>query len=250
MNKAYLTIYLAKFKLETESARSYLGYLWWFIDPLINAMIYFLLFSVIMQRGGPDFIYFLFLGVFLWRWMDNTIAKASSGIISQANLLKKLYVNKEVLVYSEVLTVLSKFIVVFGVVYIVYVIKFGFNLSHLLLPVVMLAHLIFSIGLGSFLGAIIPIVPDVRLIYSHGMRLLFYPSGILFSISKLPEELQFYVGLNPLVGLFASYRNILIYNDKIYWSSIGVIFSVGMVFWLVGRMIIAKYDRVYAKFLY
>jgi ABC-type polysaccharide/polyol phosphate export permease len=154
MNKAYLTIYLARFKLETESARSYLGYLWWFIDPLMNALIYYLLFKVIMQRGGEDFIFFLFIGVFTWRWMDNTINKSSNSILTQANLLKKLYVNKEVLIYSETLFVLAKFLMVMGFVYLIYAFNFGFSINHLLLPVVMISHLTLSVGLGVFFGGL------------------------------------------------------------------------------------------------
>lgn len=249
IDQFYLIGYLAKFKLETESARSYLGYLWWVLDPLMNAMVYFLLFSVIMKRGGPDFIYFLFLGVLTWRWMDNTISKGALAVITQATLLKKLYVSKIVLVLSEMLTILSKFLIVFFIVYLVYLFKFGFNTKHFLLPIVMICHYIFSVGAGLFMSSIVPLAPDIRFMYSHGMRLLFYPSGILFSLSRLPKNLQAYLKINPFVGLFESYRNILMYNKPVVWNSLLGLLVLGVLLGWIGVHILKKYDRQYPKFL-
>ena len=249
MNKLYLTLYLAKFKLETESARSYLGYFWWFLDPMLNASIYYLLFDVILKKGGENFIYFLFIGIILWRWMDNTISKGLNSILIQTNLLKKLYVSKDILVFSEMLMVLSKFVVVFTVVYRVYFLKFGFHHSHAYLLPIMLCHYTFAVGMGMLLASIAPMAPDIRLVYSHAMRLLFYPSGILFSLSKLPERLQKYVALNPLVGLFESYRNILMYHQEVKWGGALILLIIGLVAGGVGQFVLKKYDRRYAKFL-
>lgn len=250
IDKFHLVTHLSRFKLETESFRSYLGVLWWFFDPLFMAATYYLLFSVIMRRGGTDFIFFLFLGVFFWRWLDNTIAKASTSVIGQTNLLKKIYVEKDVLVFAEATTVLVKFFLILSVVYLVYTIKFGFFAGHLFLPIVLGAQFILALGVGFFLASIVPLVPDIRLGYSYGMKLLFYPSGILFSLDRLPAKVSEYVQMNPLVGLFGSYRNILMYNEAPVWWSLLTCSLVGVIFFLVGKIILKKYDRVYPKFLH
>ena len=54
--------------LRAEAERTYLGVVWWFLDPLIHISIYYFVFSVIMSRGTENFIAFLAVGVIVWRW--------------------------------------------------------------------------------------------------------------------------------------------------------------------------------------
>ena len=237
------------FKLEEESRRSYLGYLWWIIEPLLNVAIYYLLFKVILERGSEDYIQFLFLGIIVWRWLSGAILKSSNSIIAQINLIKKININKILFPLSEVLSVTWKFLVIFIITVCIYSIFYKVTVNYIYLPLAVLSMFALISGTSVFFAAITPLFPDIKLFLPHFFRLLFYPSGILFSVDSLPDKLQFYVGLNPLVGGIQGFRKILIYGDAPEFMNLLLLFSLGLAFFIFGLWILSKNDKKYAKFL-
>jgi lipopolysaccharide transport system permease protein len=242
-----ITVY-TRAKLQAESERTFLGYFWWLLDPFIGVGIYYLLFKVFLNRGGEDYIAFLFLGLVTWKWFDNGVSRTSESILGAAGIFKKVYIHKSVFPSMEVLYHTWKFIVVFIVSLIVYAsIGYAQSIYMLTLPIILVVQFILIYGIGLFVSAVTPYIPDLKFFVGYSLRLLFYPSGILFDLRNIPEKYQIYVQINFFSGLVKSYREVIMYNNPPVWWGLLYALGVGIFFLLLGNYIINKKDKIYPK---
>ena len=80
--------------LKSESKRNYLGYLWLLIDPSITVLILYLVFGIIMNHRGTDFVLFLVIGLTNWQWFDNSINEGIRGIRDKIHILQQIPLEK------------------------------------------------------------------------------------------------------------------------------------------------------------
>ena len=101
-------------ELRTESSRTYAGYLWWVIDPIISLSVYALVFGVFMKRGGPDFVPFLAVGVVVFRWFNVSVLRAANSLIQHKGLIQRIYVPKPIFPAVAVLADGAKVVFLFS----------------------------------------------------------------------------------------------------------------------------------------
>ncbi len=237
-----------KSKLQAEAERTYLGYFWWVLDPLVGVAIYYVLFKLFLKRGGPDYIPFLFLGLITWKWFENGVSRSAETLLGAASIFKKVQIHKSVFPSVEVLYHTWKFLIVFLFVILVYaIVGYTWSLPILTLPIVLLVQFVLIYGIGLFVASVTPFLPDIKFFVGYSMRLLFYPSGIIFDVARIPEKYQYLIKINFLTGLIKSYRNIIMYQEFPDWFALAYCLVVGIVFVLVSSWILEKYDKVYAK---
>lgn len=96
---------------------SVLGFLWTFINPLLQLMVYTVVFSVIMRAGIDKFYLFLFVALVPWIFFSSAITGGATSILSQQDMVKKIYFPRQVLpisyVTSSFVNMLLCFLVIF-----------------------------------------------------------------------------------------------------------------------------------------
>lgn len=247
-NKIDLVLFYTRARLESEVVRNYVGYLWWILDPLLAVGVYYVVFELILNRGGPDYIPFLFIGMIAWKWFQAAVQKGSMAIHAQKSLYKKIYLPKIIFPWIELNFHSVKFLAILGFLLIIYPI-WGFHVSvnHLYLPIVFLAQYIFTLGLITLLTSLTPFFPDSGMIIGHILRLAFYPSGVIFAIERVPEKYRFLMYLNPVSQSVQSFRDIVMYHKEPRWSGLLLLGCLGILLYIVGSNIIRKLDGNYAK---
>lgn len=244
----HLAVFYAKAKLEAETYRDFIGYFWWILDPLFGVAVYYLLFKVILHRGQEDYIPFLFLGLITWKWLHDSIAKSAGSILSNIELCKKIKISKIIFPIAEVFYNSWKFIIIFILVLIVYpFLGFQLNINFVFIPFLLFTSFVFIIGSSVFLASLIPLFPDMLFFVGYFFKLIFYPSCILFAPSRIPEKYQFLVTYNPIAGQVESYRNIIMHSSAPRWESLFFSIFLGLLFGLIGRYMVNKYERIYPK---
>lgn len=247
-NQIDFLIFYTKAKLEAESFRHHAGYLWWILDPLMSMAVYYFLFKVILNRGGEDYIPFLFIGLITWKWFADSVSKGSNAIIASLPLIKKIRIKKFVFPLVELFHTSWKFLMIFIFILFSYAF-FGYEitLNHLFIPVVLLAQFSLIVGLTFFLASIVPFIPDLKFLITYSMRLLIYPSGVIFSLENVPEKYKSLIMLNPMAGLIDSYRNIIM--KGVEPNSVSILYSLitGLALTSIGLYIINRMDREYPK---
>lgn len=243
-------MFYTKAKLEEDAYGNYMGYLWWILDPVMSAMVYYVVFQLILHSGRKDYIQFLFIGIVAWKWFSTGVKNGSTSISNQKSLFKKVQLPKIIFPWIEINFLTVKFI--FAILFIALIYPFlGFpvTLNHLYLPVLILCQFIFTLGVGTFLASLSPFFPDFNMMISHFLRLAFYPSGIIFSIDRVPEQFRFLMIYNPMARAIEGYREILMHGHRPPGEGMLMLMVFGLLFYGMGTYVISNFEGRYAKLI-
>ena len=216
----------------------------------MSVAIYYLLFKVILTRGGPDYIEFLFLGLITWKWLATAATKSGEILDDRKKLIKKIYIPKYVFPMVETFYHTWKFLVVFAFVIVVYAfVGYTPNLKYFWLPVILLAQLTLILGIGGLFSAFVPFAPDLKFVIAHIFRLAFYPAGVLFSLDMVPEKYVVFIKYNVIAQLLQSYRDVIMYNSHPSLWAVSLVFSIGIVLCGLSLYFLNRFDEKYAKLI-
>ena len=251
INACYLDLVLYRgiSELRAEASRSYLGIVWWVMEPLLYVGVFYLVFETGLRRGGEDFVPYLLCGLVPWKWFDGTVKTASNVLSSSVGLMGQLYLPKYLLPLSVLVTNTLKFFIIL-VILLVFLALMGANWLNPEFPwlaLVVIAQLLLILAVGGLAAALVPLLPDLRYVVSYGLTMLFFMSGIFFSLSDLSAEAQFYLKFNPMLHIIEAYRSILLHGAVPDFGGLGVV-MLGSLVLLVGvAVMFHKFDRTYPR---
>ncbi|WP_117149630.1 ABC transporter permease [Paraliobacillus zengyii] len=224
-----LLIYLVKSGLKAENRDSYLGYFWWLLDPLLNVVVYYFLVVVILGRGGEDYTVYLVIGLVVWRWTSTTVNASSKAITKYASIINQVYLPKSMFPIAVSMTQLFNFI--FGLIVIaIFLMFFGVMPSWqiVLLPIIILTQLLMLLAVGMFLSYVCVFIKDIDHMITHVIRLFFYASPIIWEGSRLPEQYDWVVNINPIAILLNAYRDVLMYQSTPHFLGLFIIMIISI----------------------
>jgi lipopolysaccharide transport system permease protein len=240
--------YKAYADLRVEASRGYLGILWWVLEPLLFMSVFYIVFGIQFQRGGEGYVAFLLVGLVVWRWFDNTMKLGANALIWNQGLMQQVYVPKVVFPTVTVVTNTVKFLFALATL-LAFLLLYGIDpgSTWLLLPGLLAIQLLFIVAMTWLVSAIVPFLPDIRVVIDSGLLLLFFMSGIFFDLESLPMQLAAYLRLNPMAILIESYRKILIQGAWPDWGMLGVVVVFSVIVLLVSLRLHVRYDRQFTK---
>ena len=146
---------LVRRELRGRYKGSVLGFLWTFINPLLQLTVYTIVFSVIMRAGIENYYLFLFVALIPWIFFSSSVAGGCSCILNHKDMVTKIYFPREVLPIAHVTTgminMLYSFVVVFAVV-----LFSGVTISFqalMYLPIIVIVEYILCLGLSLIVSA-------------------------------------------------------------------------------------------------
>lgn len=244
-------IYLkASIHLKSEASKTYLSFLWWIFEPIISLGIYYLVFGVILQKGTEDFVPFLLIGLVTWQWFSNSVSHCSNAINNNLVLIAQVNFPKIILPSINIVIDGFKFIIVF-ILLLVFLWWYGFppNTAYIALPLVLLTQHFFNTTISNLVAAIVPMLPDLQIIIANLLRVMMYLSGILYSVEQLPEHIQHYFILNPMVMIIDWYRAILMHQQVPDLVNVMYFMAITLSTVFLSHFIMAKLDPIYPRVL-
>ena len=236
--------------LLAEARRGYLGMLWWVVEPVLYMSVFYIIFAKVFQRGDENFVFFLLTGLVVWKWFAATVPQCANSLKANAGLIRQVYLPKFLLLGMLATASTFKFLIVFCLLLVFFVFtNVQPNMTWFTLPALLFVQLFMMLAIGSVFAAVVPFLPDLKLIIDNGMMLLFFLSGIFFDVGTVSPKMQGYLYLNPMVGLIEAYRDVLLEGVWPDWILLSKIFATSCVLFVVGWSLLKKYDRVYAKVL-
>jgi len=249
LNKHYWSLiwYQSISNLKAESARGYLGILWWVIEPVLYMAAFYVVFSIMKQHQG-DAVEFLLCGLVVWRWFAGSLGQGANSLANGANLMRQVYIPKFVFPCVSIVSNVPKFFVVF-VMLLLFLVFSGTDVSEAwyALPVLLLVELLVIAATVCFVAAIVPFFPDIQVIISNVILLLFFLSGVIFDISQAPEHIKVYLYLNPMVTLVEDFRLVLMQGFFPDWQPLLMISAASLLLLLLAAYILVRFDRIYPK---
>ena len=235
-------------ELRAERARSYLGLLWWIVEPAMNMGVYYLVFSVIFRMGGPEYIPFLLIGLTLWQWFKSCISHGGYSIWQQLPLVRQVKLPLQVFPSVQILADTVKFLCILAILLIVlWSTGYPPNLAYAALLPVLVVELIFVAACTYVVAAVVPLVPDLRFIIEQVLQVLMFLSGIVFSLDGLPPPLRRWFELNPIVELVDAGRGILMRGEWPDWLALGRVALISLVLYALGSLLITRLTPRYVK---
>jgi lipopolysaccharide transport system permease protein len=194
-----------------ESRQLYAGFSWWILEPLIYMTVMYVVFGVILERGGPGFIGFLLIGFIFWRWNDSSVKKASMSLLAAKGILTQAQLPPALFPLADVLSIFLRFLIILVLLTIFSAVYTGqFGAAYMALPLVLGLNLLFVYTLGYCLALIVPLLPDSKKIVDSSFQLLFFASGIFYDISALDPAMAKILYLNPFASFLSLYRGIML----------------------------------------
>lgn len=242
--------YAAKSELKNEVANSYLNWFWWILDPLAFMLIYSFIVTIVFKSGEENITAFVFIGLTIWTFFNLMITGSVKIINQNKGIVTKVYIPKYILLLSRSFVYLFKTGISFILIFIMMIIlKIPFTIGFLnLIPVIFVLYIV-CFGFGTIIMHFGVFVEDLYNITNIVLKLMFYLSGIFYSIPKrIPSSFSKYLlNINPAAFFIHQFRKILLYNEMPNYLILGIWFLVGLASLGIGVAIIHKYENSYAK---
>jgi teichoic acid transport system permease protein len=243
-------VYSAKSDLKSEVANSYLNWLWWILDPLAFMAVYTFIVTIVFKSNETFFPVFVLIGLTTWNFFNSMISSSVKIVNSNRGIVSKIYIPKYILILSKSFVLLFKMSISFMLIIIMMIaFKVPFNITIIhFLPIVIVLYVV-SFGISSILLHFGIFVEDLANIMNIVLKLMFYLSGIFYSIStRLPIPYNRYLLKgNPAAFIMDSFRKILLDGVVPNYKWLTIWFLIGCVFTFIGISIIHKYENSYAK---
>lgn len=240
-----------KANVRGEVARNFLGYAWWSLEPLLGMLVYYLVFAVGLRLGDENFLTFLLVGTSFWLWFNKTVSQSANSITKAKGIILSAKVSKIVFPLSAVLHTAVKQIVVVAVL-LVFLPLAGIEVTRhwLILPLIMMVQMAFITGVSLSASIIVPIIPDISFLIDTVLRLMFFVSGILFSLDRIgPPYGTYLYYANPMAALLTNYRKILLYGELPDFTYLAGCFVASVFLCLVAGFLLRKLDSYYPRWV-
>jgi len=230
---------------------SVLGFLWTFINPLLQLLVYTMVFSIILRANVDKFYLFLFVALIPWIFFSSCLSAGSGIILAEKNLVVKIYFPREVLpVYfttSCFVNMLYCFIVVIAVV-IISGVKMSFS-ALLCLPVVMVVEYVMALGVCFLVSAVTVYFRDLQHIMGIIAMAWQFLTPIMYPLDIVPESVRPVFMLNPMTPVITVYRDILYYGRAPELSTLLNAALFGIVMLITGFLVFGKLKKRFAEVL-
>ncbi len=228
---------------------SVLGFMWTFLNPLLQLCVYTFVFSIILRSDIEKYYLFLFVALVPWIFCSTSVSAGCGCILSSADMVRKIYFPREVLPISFVTTafvnMLLSFVVVFGTLFLS---GWGINIKALLfLPVYLIVQYLFVLGMTLLFSSLTVYFRDLQHILGIIVMAWQMLTPVMYASSRVPEKYLLLFNLNPMTPIINGYRTILYYKQIPQINYLFFSFAIGIFFLIFGWMIFAKLQKGFAE---
>lgn len=229
--------------------QSALGWLWAVIQPAAQAAIFTIVFTqfVSIDTGDIPYVLFAYVAIVPWTLLATALPDMANALVDNMALVTKIYFPREALPIAALCARLLDFSMaaIFVIVLMVYFHIPIFLTGWLYLPLIIVVQLLLLLGLGLACAALNVFFRDVRSLLVLGLQLWFYLSPIFYPVSLVPGWLRPYYFLNPMAGIIAAYRDVLLENKapSLYFLPAVLI---SLAFFLVGYWFFKRVEFQFA----
>jgi lipopolysaccharide transport system permease protein len=228
-------------------AQTVLGFSWALLNPLIQIVIFTIIFGRVAQIDTDGIPYALFSTVAIvpWTYMSNAMSAGSTSLVTGQGMLGKIYFPRIIFPVTPILAKLVDFAISILLILVAMIYYGVYPTTNLLyLPLFLLMMIAVPLGMSLWLSALAIRFRDVKFAMPFVMRMLIYSAPIVYSATKIPEKWRFVYSLNPVVGVIEGYRACLLGTD-IPWMFIlpGILTCVLLV--LGGLLYFHRMEKVF-----
>lgn len=240
---------LIKRDLRGRYKGSVLGFLWTFLNPLFQLVVYTIVFSIIMRMNYDKYYLFLFVALIPWIFFSTSVVGGAGCIWTQKDMVNKIYFPREVLPIAHVTCQLVNMLLSFVVVLFVIVITgHGVNfMAFLYLPIIILVEYLLALGLTFIASAVTVFLRDVEYVLGIIMMAWQFLSPVMYGVDMVPKELEPIFSINPMTAILVAYRDIFYYKQIPQLNTLLQATFLGIVFLVIGVIVFEKLKKHFSE---
>lgn len=248
-------VFLIRSNLTARNASTALGLVWWILNPLFSAFIYFVVFGLILdgRRSQEDFLSYLVVGVFAFQYTTASLNGGTNLVQQNAKLLVNVRFPRLVLPLAAVAEALVGFLAsLLAVLVIAYVgngILPTWSIAWLVPTVAM--HSAFNIGMAALAARWVVPVRDLGNLIPHITRFWFYLTPIIWGLSfleGLPGWAQTVIRANPMYAFVSLYRTAFL-DFALDWRDVWTALLWGSVIGVIGVLAFVRNEGTMVRHL-
>ena len=249
-----LFLILAWRDISVRYKQTIIGILWAIIRPFLTMVVFTVIFGRIAKLpsdGSAPYALLVFAAMLPWSLFSNALSESSNSLISNANLIGKVYFPRLIIPAATLVTAfidfLISFIILIGMM-VYYQFAPGWNM--LLLPLFIILSLLASLGPGLWITALNVKYRDFRYIIPFVVQFGLYISPVGFSSKIVHEQWRLLYSLNPMVGVIDGFRWCILGGDSpIYVPGFVVSLAIILFFLWLGVSRFRKTEKTFADLI-
>lgn len=228
---------------------SALGFLWTFLNPLFQLIIYTIVFTVIMPMNIDQYYIHLFVALVPWIFFSSCLTGGARAILDQQDLIKKIYFPREILPISFTTSQFINMVLSMIVTFLIILISgHGINgIALLYLPIVLIIQYVLCIGVVMICSAITVYLRDMEMVFGVIAFGWMYLSPVIYPESYIPEKYRSLYYLNPMSGIISAYRKILYYKEIPEMSNLLISVAFGIAALVLGIIVFHRLERHFVE---
>ena len=209
--------------------RSYLGFLWVILNPLLTMIVMSSVFSYIFRLQIENYSVYLILGNIVFNCFSEATQLATQSVVGNGQMIKKVYIPKYIFPLSKVLFSFFNFLLTLipAMIVILYY-RIPFTVNYLLLPIVLIGFFLFVLGISFFLSTMQVFMRDTQYIYVIILTLWTYLTPIFYSEDSLAPQLRVLMQFNPMYIYITCVRKIMLYGTTptVFQLTAGIVLGI------------------------
>lgn len=238
-------------ELKTRYKGSFLGFLWTFVNPLLQLLVYSLMFPFILKISEKNYAMFLFVALIPWGYFTNSVQGACGLILGNSSLVTKVYFPREILPITHTLSGLFNTIFSYMIVFpMLLIFNIPLTINLVWLPLILFGQTILNLGFSLIVSSINVFFRDLEYLISVGLMALYFMTPIMYNINILPLKYQrLLLLINPMAGYSVLYRDIMYYGTVPRLRLLLYLFFMSICIFAIGCFIFQKLQRKFAEIL-
>ncbi len=231
-----------------------IGAAWAIIRPFLTMVVFTVVFGKLAQLpsdGKTPYALLVFAGMLPWSFFSTGVADASNSLISNANLIGKVYFPRLIVPIAAVMVAFVDFLIGFAILIALMIwYQFAPGWQILFLPVFALIAFTASIGIGIFITALNVKYRDFRYVIPFIVQMGLYVSPVGFSSNLIPDKWRLLYSLNPMVGVIDGFRWCILGGEsRLYWPGLALSVAVAAFFLWFGICQFRKMEKSFADLI-
>lgn len=230
-----------------------LGPLWYLLQPLINTIVFTIIFgklAKISTEGTDPFIFYM-SGTVIWGFFSTSLTSNSTIFLKNANIFGKVYFPRYTVPIANTIIALLQFIIQFFLFLSFYVyflingaeLNFKFHLIIFYLPLILIQISLLGIGFGSIFSSLTTKYRDLTFVLSFGVQLWMFATPIVYPFSIIPEKYKILASINPMTSVVECFRFIFFGVSEIELTHILISVVVTFFIFIYGYLIFNKVEK-------
>jgi len=249
----YLIYMFVKRDFVTLYKQTILGPLWYIIQPLVNSVIFTIIFGKVAKiptDGTPPFLFYM-AGTVVWSYFSTCLTQTSNTFVSNRDIFGKVYFPRMTVPISIVIASIFQFIIQFAI-FLGFLFYFWYqgaeifvSKSAFALPLILIQMGILGLGVGILISSLVTKYRDLTFAMTFAVQIWMYITPVVYPLTEVPERYRSLYVLNPMVSIVETFREAFLGVSSIEQKHIIISVLVTLCIFGIGVVMFSRIEKTF-----